>query len=159
MDGHTDYEGGFVSGQQGDQQERKNIQGILPVTVRQILHAEKPSGDDVFHIDNVEVGLVKVVGQIFGSQQTQAFFTFKLEDGTGSIEGRMWTDQDSTVPSNTHEFVDGSYVVVIASIKSFNEKVNLTCRKVRLVKDFNEVTYHNTEALYARLTKIGRAHV
>lgn len=149
-----DYEGGYVAGQTGEQQERKNLQGILPVMVKQVLNAARPSGDDVFEIDHVEVGLLKLVGQVFSSQQTQNFFTFKLEDGTGSIEGRMWAGQDSGTELNVNDIVDGAYVCVIGSIKSFNEKINISCRKVRLIKDFNEVTYHNTEALYVHMTNM-----
>jgi replication factor A2 len=43
---------------------------------------------------------------------------------------------------------DGMYVRVVGSLRSFQDKVNLSCFSVTPITDFNELTHHFLDAIY-----------
>lgn len=150
----SDQDGGYHTSTMDGSSERRFLNTILPVTIKQLHNAEKPEGDDIFKIDGHDVGLVKVVGQIFNCQTNDNFFSFRVEDGTDSIDGRVWFETDLYNSEKRHEWKEGSYVTIIGQIKSFNEKKSLTAKRIRLVTDYNEIAYHNVESLYVHLHQV-----
>lgn len=46
---------------------------------------------------------------------------------------------------------EGMYVRVVGNIKSFQNTRNLTSYVIRPITDFNEITYHLLDSLYAHL--------
>lgn len=149
----TGNEGGYVEGAQ----ERRNPSGILPVTIKQLLNAQKSADDFIYSIDGVEVSLIKVVGQIFNCQMNDNFFSFRVEDGTGSIDGRIWFESDLYSSENRNQWKEGTYVSIIGTLKNFSDRNNISAKRIRIISDFNEVTYHNTESLFVHLHNVKNA--
>ena len=46
---------------------------------------------------------------------------------------------------------EGMYVKVIGHLKQFNKQRNIVAFKIRPIEDFNEVTHHMAEVMYAHL--------
>ena len=72
--------------------------------------------------------------------------TYKLSDGTGSIEVKKWhehDDADEGVKSNVSE---NDYVRVWGRLKSFGGRRHVVSNFVRPIADHNEISYHLLEA-------------
>ena len=76
--------------------------------------------------------------------------TFRLDDGTGQMDVKKWTDADKQEDSEPNFELD-SYVHVWGRLKSFSNKRYLHAHIIRPVTDFNEVNYHLLEAAYVHL--------
>lgn len=91
------------------------------------------------------VGMVRAI-----SPQTTNV-TFRLDDGTGVIEVKLWLDADKQDEAHKHAFPLDSYVRVWGRLKSFNNKRHVGAHVIKPVKDYNEVQYHLLESTYVHL--------
>ena len=129
----------------------------------------RPHPDANFLIDNTEISTVTLVGQIASIQTQHTNTTYKIDDGTGLIEIKQWTDSDAaddpTHPSNLKkaELTEGKYMRVAGKLKDFNGKRHVGSHLIRAVEDYNEVSYHLLECAVVHLyftrgpPEIGRA--
>ncbi len=79
--------------------------------------------------------------------------TYKLDDGTGTVEVKKWIDADSnprTHPSDS-KLVENAYVRVWGHLKSFANKRHVGAHVVRPLTDYNEIQYHLLEAAVVHL--------
>lgn len=93
------------------------------------------------------------VGQIRNISTQTTNTTYRLDDGTGSIEVKQWVDSD-TVDQNDPikaRLVEGSYCRAWGKLKIFNDKRSVGAQIIRPVEDMNEVSYHLLEATYIHL--------
>ncbi|KAK6544580.1 replication factor A protein 2 [Orbilia ellipsospora] len=156
--------GGFMSGSQGGSQASpgksaaKNT--LRPVTIKQIIEAQSPHDDSTFVIDGNEVGNITFIAQIRNVQDQETNTTYKMEDGTGTIEVKQFKDNksgggdmddDGTGASTSSELQVNAYARVTGNIKQFNNKRNIGTQHVRQVTDFNEIQYHFLEATAVHL--------
>ncbi|KAK6356232.1 replication factor A protein 2 [Orbilia javanica] len=157
------YDGGYTNDSQfgtqaspGKSQARNTLR---PVTIKQILEAQTPHDDSTFVIDDVEVGNVTFVAQIRSISDQETSSTYKLEDGTGSIEVKLFRDNRNSMvdddgengPSRENGLQINSYARVVGNIKQFNNKRNITTQNVKPVTDFNEIQCHFLEATAVHL--------
>jgi len=97
------------------------------------------------------------VGQIASIQTQHTNTTYKIDDGTGLIEVKQWTDTDAaddpSHPSNVKkaEFTEGKYMRVAGKLKDFNGKRHVGSHLIRVVEDYNEVSYHLLECAVVHL--------
>ncbi|KAF3926636.1 hypothetical protein AA313_de0210200 [Arthrobotrys entomopaga] len=156
--------GGFNSGSQGGSQASpgksaaKNT--LRPVTIKQILEAQSPHDDSTFVIDGNEVGNITFIAQIRNVQDQETNTTYKMEDGTGTIEVKQFKDnksgggdmdEDGMGASGGSDLQVNAYARVTGNIKQFNNKRNIGTQHVRQVTDFNEIQYHFLEATAVHL--------
>ncbi|KAK4193758.1 replication factor A protein 2 [Podospora australis] len=156
--------GGFVSGsQQGSQagQKRNTDEYLRPVTIKQLIDSNKASYNEAdVQIDGMPVTQVTVVGQVRAVNPQATNVTFKLDDGTATIDVKKWLDAGkSGGEDEVARFPLDTYVRVLGRIQSFNGKVHIGAHHMRAIEDFNEVNYHLLEATYVHLllTKGGSA--
>ena len=85
--------------------------------------------------------------------------TYKLDDGTGTVEVKQWIDSEvpkynelgDPIESKKEELKVGDWVRVLGVLKAFNGKRHVGTRILRVVKDMNEVQYHLLEATFVHL--------
>ncbi|KAF2094905.1 replication protein A, subunit RPA32 [Rhizodiscina lignyota] len=147
--------GGFMGGSQTSPSGEKNYtkDSLRPVTIKQLMEAEQISDQD-FKSDGAEITQVTIVGQIRNVAQQTTNVTYKLDDGTGSIEVKQWTDSEAVNNEDSNEsskLAENMYVRVWGKLKSFNTKRHLGATCIRPITDYNEVSYHLLEAAVVHL--------
>ncbi|CBX92781.1 similar to replication protein A 32 kDa subunit [Plenodomus lingam JN3] len=148
--------GGFIPGEGGSQQSpggrREHTQDSLrPVTIKQILEATTDSSSkDEFKIDGA---IVTFVGQIRNISTQTTNTTYRLDDGTGSIEVKQWVDSDAVDHTNPAKakLVEGAYCRAWGKLKSFNDRKSVGAQIIRAIEDMNEISYHLLEATAVHL--------
>ncbi|KAA3486288.1 replication protein A 32 kDa subunit A-like isoform X1 [Gossypium australe] len=147
--------GGFMSSQLGGSTPSsariRDMQGLVPATVKQISEASQSGGEkSSFIIDGVDVANVTVVGMVFNKNSRSSDIRFHLDDGTGRIECIRWvTERLDTGDLDALE--DGTYVRVNGHLQTFQSKRQLNAFSVRLVTNFDEVTCHYLECIHFHL--------
>jgi replication factor A2 len=93
------------------------------------------------------------VGQIRNISTQTTNTTYRLDDGTGSIEVKQWVDSDTVDQANPTKakLVEGAYCRAWGKLKSFNDRRSVGAQIIRLVEDMNEVSYHLLEATAVHL--------
>jgi len=152
------YGGGFVPSQGNDASPQgksvnKNEKGIHPVTIKQMLAAQSESDTDTQHIDGKEASQVTFIGQIIHRNDVSTNSNYTIDDGTGCIDVKQWTDTDETeyMASLRQSLVEGLYVRVVGQLRAFNGENTVTGFSVRPVNDMNEITYHLLDACHTHL--------
>lgn len=151
--------GGFMPGSQNDSPGAKKSYGkdtLRPVTIKQLLDAHHPYTDaDHFMIDGEEATQVTFVGQVRNISQQTTNVTYKLDDGTGTIEVKVWVDMDALNNPEEGEgkakVVEQGYARVWGRLKVFGNKRHVGANVVRPIQDYNEIQYHLLEATVVHL--------
>ncbi|SAM00696.1 hypothetical protein [Absidia glauca] len=128
-----------------------NEHSLRPVTVKQLQSVEVfAENTQTFFIDGAEVTQVKMMGVIRDVNEQSTNTTYRIEDGTGSIEVRKWNDQNETNTSAAVKQVllNDMYVVVSARLNNFNNRISLLALDIRPITDYNEITFHLLDAVY-----------
>lgn len=152
--------GGFMPGSQSDSPTAKRTYGkdtLRPVTIKQLLDAHHPHPDaEYFMIDGAEATQITFVGQIRNISQQTTNVTYKLDDGTGIIEVKVWVDAEAfgnpDDPSNQKpKPVEQGYARVWGRMKVFGNKRHVGANIIRPIQDYNEIQYHLLEATVVHL--------
>lgn len=81
--------------------------------------------------------------------------TYTLEDSTGKINAIMWIDQDESeyMVSQRQTWKAGSYVRVVGNMRvnPQTSQKNINAFHLRVVTDFNEITYHLLDSIHTHL--------
>lgn len=79
-----------------------------------------------------------------------------LEDGTGCIEGRKWSESSQasngdagTLSNNQEEPGEGTWVRLVGNLRAFGGKKSLNIYDLRPLDDYNELMYHFAACLLA----------
>jgi replication factor A2 len=98
---------------------------------------------------------VTFVAQIRSVANQTTNNTFKLDDGTGTIEAKQWVDSDSAANGDdqggSSKLGEQVYVRVFGKLKSFNGKRHLGASVIRPIDDLNEIQCHLLEATVVHL--------
>lgn len=101
---------------------------------------------------------ITLVGQIRNISTQTTNITYKLDDGTGTIEVKSWVDSDAAANGETtngasSKLAENMYVRVFGKLKAFanTNKKHVGSLQIRPVADFNEVSYHLLEATVVHL--------
>ncbi|ORX56267.1 nucleic acid-binding protein [Hesseltinella vesiculosa] len=131
------------------QRKIRTEQTIRPVTMKQVAKLEIPS-DNSFTLDNAPVTFISLVGVVREINQQATNISYRIEDGTGSLEVRLWLSS----PGNGGEdapgrpdILENMYVRVIGRLNHFNKKLSVLAQYIRPITDSNEITYHFLEAI------------
>ncbi|TVY83606.1 Replication factor A protein [Lachnellula suecica] len=149
--------GGFMNGSQAGSQDTPGgsktygKDTLRPVTIKQVLEAQQPHPDSDFKIDGTDVTQITFVGQINGISSQTTNTTFKLDDGTGTIEVKQWVDSDADPETAKALPKEGEYLRVWGRLKAFNNKRHVASHLLRPIDNMNEISYHLLEATAVHL--------
>ncbi|XP_076884780.1 replication protein A 32 kDa subunit B [Bidens hawaiensis] len=128
--------------------KHRETQTLIPLTVKQISKAMLSNDDKVnFLIDGVDCNNVKLVGRMINKVERVTDISFVLDDGTGRIECNRWA-QEQIDTKEMESIMEGMYVRIHGQLKSFQGKRQLVVFGIKLVTDFDEITYHFVECIY-----------
>ncbi|KAK4703225.1 replication factor A2, partial [Phenoliferia sp. Uapishka_3] len=146
----NDGGGGFMVGSGGSQEigEAAKINGLRPVTIRQLIDAETVHSDADFQIDGADVNNVTFVAVLRNVTPGATNTTFLCEDGTGQIEVRKWSADGVEIYRDMDTDV---YVRVCGTLKTFSGKRHVSGNTLHIIEDKNEVAFHIAHAVYVHL--------
>ncbi|KAL4797951.1 hypothetical protein BDV19DRAFT_386611 [Aspergillus venezuelensis] len=156
--------GGFMPGEttspSGGRQEGNNTT-LRPVTIKQILDATQPYPEANYTIDGQDVSSIVFIGQVRNISTQATNVTYKLDDGTGEVEAKMWitpTEDMDTTDDLGKEGKDkngvevNGYAKVFGKLKSLlGGKKVINTHSVRPLTDINELHFHFLEATAVHL--------
>ncbi|OAX85574.1 hypothetical protein ACJ72_00035 [Emergomyces africanus] len=131
---------------------------LRPVTIKQTLEATQAHGDAEFKIDGTEVSQVTFVGQVRAISHLTTFVTYKLDDGTGEIEVKLWLEKNAVNPtgddmdtgdaprSSESEIQVNGYAKVWGKLNNFNNRRNFVAHVIRPITSMDEYHCHFLEA-------------
>jgi replication factor A2 len=77
--------------------------------------------------------------------------TYKLDDGTGTIEAKQWLDSETMDEGLKTRIPENSYVRVMGKLKPFGNRRHVGAHFIRPISDFNEISCHLLEATAVHL--------
>jgi replication factor A2 len=129
-------------------------QTIQPVTVAMIMNATPLESDKIFQLqDGRKVYHVKLVGAVrsFVDQSTNCLY--EIEDGTGLLEVKQWTDANAECSALTElreqTQRENIYVRIVGTIQEYNGRKTVLADSVRPLTTGNELTHHVLDVVYA----------
>lgn len=148
--------GGFVASQTTPGGEKKvGNNALRPVQIKQILEATQSHPDADFKIDDSEISALTFCGRVMNVSSAATNTTYKIDDGTGSIEVKRWVDSDRAAAAagndGESEIRNDAHVRVHGTLKSFNQKRHVGVTSIKLVTDERELRYHETECRFVSL--------
>ncbi|KAK3072906.1 Replication factor A protein 2 [Teratosphaeriaceae sp. CCFEE 6253] len=153
--------GGFLPGSQsagdspGTGKRGYGKDTLRPVTIKQLTDAHHPHPDaEYFLIDGAECTQVTFVGQIRNISTQTTNVTYKLDDGTGIIEVKVWIDAEvgsDEEAGGKPKLVEQGYARCWGRLKAFNNKRHVGANIIRPLQDMNEIQYHLLEATAVHL--------
>ncbi|KAL6719306.1 Replication factor A protein 2 [Lecanora helva] len=151
------YMGGSQQGSQGGAGKGTYGEDTLrPVTIKQVLDATQPHPDADFSIDDVKITQISFVGQIRNISTQTTNITYKLDDGTGTVEVKQWIDADANSmdtdgTTSKPKLVENEWARVWGRLKAFNNKRHVAAHVIRPIVDKMEIQYHLLESTYVHL--------
>ncbi|KAL8873994.1 MAG: hypothetical protein Q9174_000619 [Haloplaca sp. 1 TL-2023] len=139
---------------------REDKETLRPCTIKQVQDASQPHPDADFKIDDVEVQQLTFIGQIRNISTQTTNITYKLDDGTGTVEVKQWIDAEASNSMDTGEggqktgqngLVENEWARVWGRLKAFNNRRHVGAHVIRPVTDKMEIQYHLLEATYVHL--------
>ncbi|KAI0994286.1 hypothetical protein K3495_g13896 [Podosphaera aphanis] len=154
--------GGFLGGSQmGSQSSSGGVKSygnntLRPVTIKQVLEATHVSDGEMkpdreFKIDGAELTQITFVGQLQSISTQATYTTYKVDDGTGILEVKVWSDSDANPETSSPLPKENDYLRIWGRLKAFSTNRHVVAHMVRPVIDFNEVSYHLLEATAVHL--------
>ena len=117
-----------------------------PVSIKQILEAAISPQEITIPIDGIATNEITMVGCISNVKSAETSKLFFVEDGTGTIDAKMWNPSEEF-----STYREGIWVRIFGVIKPYNNNVQITINKMRQIVEFNEITYHNLAVIEAHL--------
>ncbi|KAG8470890.1 hypothetical protein KFE25_009311 [Diacronema lutheri] len=133
--------------------KRPDSQSLLPVTIHQIHSATQAPGEETWRIDGREAQQVTIVGMIMSVDAKSTAVTYRIDDGTGFIEVKVWPDSDDSdaITSKRDQLQEGVYVRAIGLLRTFAGNKSITSFHLRTLSEPNELTFHLLEAIHVHL--------
>lgn len=129
-------------------------QTIQPVTVAMIMNATPLDSDKLFQLsDGRKVYHVKVIGAVRSYIDQSTNCLYEIEDGTGLLEVKQWTDANAECSALTElreqTQRDNIYVRIVGTIQEYNGKKTVLADSIRPLTTGNELTHHFLDVVYA----------
>lgn len=134
-------------------------QTMRNVTIRQIM--KENFHEENNKVDSVELSTFFLVGRIVSRSDSATVLKLKLDDGTAIIEVVYYPEEsDNELINNmSQEWTLNSNVRVCGHMRAMDGKQSMTAFRIKLIKDYNEYTYHTLQCVFQHLhlTKGGMA--
>lgn len=135
-----------------DGRKGRSSQSLTPVTIRQLQSATSLHDDDNFRLfDGKDLGQVTVVAKVISISQGATSSDFTLEDGTGTIKARLWSEGGEGSTPEVTQWSEGVYVRATGQLRIFGKKRSLVLFRITPVEDFNEITHHLLQCVFVLL--------
>jgi replication factor A2 len=146
---------GSQGGDSATQKRQFDKATLRPVTIKQLLDASHPNPDaEVVQIDGSDVSQVTIVGQVRNISAQTTNITYRLDDGTGTIDVKVWVESEAHQNPNEAarpKPVELGYARAWGKLKVLNNKRHLGATVIRPITDYNEISYHLLESTYVHL--------
>ncbi|WVQ73296.1 hypothetical protein IAR50_002864 [Cryptococcus sp. DSM 104548] len=158
--------GGFMAGGNGEYgssqdspggKKARGNQTIRPLTIKQFNEAQQVHPDADFSIDGEDVSQVLLVGSVRNASTTATNVAYEIGDGTGYVDVKLWLDSADDQSGKIDGIQQDSYIGVMGTIKSYNNKRHVSATHVRPITDPNEIHHHLLKALHISLLLRGAA--
>lgn len=149
------FDGG---GTQDTEKKRRSYddQTLIPVTISMAMKTrqnEVSDGDGTMVLeDGRSLTLVKCIGAVRNVGSGTTTLDWLIEDGTGSIDVKEWTDDNDPVEVQEIKrsaLKEGIYVKVIGKVTEYNGKKQIVANSVRQISSGNELTHHLLDVMYS----------
>lgn len=144
-------QGSQAGGGGGNQNSYQN-ESLRPVTIKQLYSTDEAYQGAEVMLDGYPLAQITFVGQVRQVNPQTTNITYRIDDGTGSIDVKKWIDTQNmsdTDPAELHPLE--SFVRVWGKVKHLQDRRHVGATFMRNVDDFNEVSYHMLEAAYVHL--------
>lgn len=121
------------------------------MTIKQLLEVEEAYPGADFLLDGHAITQVTIVGQVRSVNPQPTNITYRLDDGTGTIDVKKWVDADKQEEDADPKYELDQWVRVWGRVKAFNGKRHVGAHFIRAIDRFDEVNYHLLEASYVHL--------
>lgn len=129
------------------------------VTLLQVLEVEETHPGGEIKLDDSELSRMCFIGQIRNISKQTTNTTFKMDDGTGTVEAKNWSDTEAPthddegnpLPSSRVPLEVGQWAKAYGTIKFLNNRRYIYISMIRAIKDKNEINHHLLEATYMHL--------
>ncbi|KAI5479549.1 hypothetical protein MNV49_003286 [Pseudohyphozyma bogoriensis] len=135
------YAGGFMSGSQGG--------GSQGSPGSKVINARQTHSDSEFFIDDTETKDVTFVACLRSVNKGTTNISCVVEDGTGSIDVRLWVN--GAEEGVGEDLEENKYARVVGAIKTFSGKRHIVANTIRPIEDKNEIFFHGLEAISVHL--------
>ena len=109
------------------------------------------AGEEGLKVEGIEVGMVALVGKVESTDHAETKSTYHIEDDSGTIECVQWNDESTGGSRQDEGIVDGTYVRVVGSVRTQQEKKYVMVFKISPVSCDEEVDAHRLEILHSKL--------
>jgi len=157
--------GGFVSGQNDSYNQSSNVAAkrVIPyderklsqVTIKQIKTAPPAHGDDPVMIDDSEVSQMHMIVRVMSMDVQSSHTDYKINDYTGNLDAKQWSNDDQ--PTQQNQIAEGTWVHIYGKINNFQGRCSVNVFEIEPVTNFDEVTHHFTEVIFAHLSNLEMA--
>ncbi|KAI9571343.1 hypothetical protein HD554DRAFT_2075347 [Boletus coccyginus] len=131
----------------GFARKSETAHSLRPMTIHQLIQANQAHTDADWVLDDQEIGQVTVVAYIASVQAQATNSQYMLDDGSGRIEARHWTDSSMEDESEKNGIVEGAYVRVLGGLKTFGNKKYINTNLIRPIDSPAEIFFHLLEAM------------
>ncbi|KAI0273735.1 hypothetical protein BC834DRAFT_225016 [Gloeopeniophorella convolvens] len=144
---------GSTSGSPGGLGRRSALsQSLRPITVKQFIHATQAHADADWMFENSEIGQVTLVAHVISVQKQTTNSVYVLDDGTGRLEARHWSDSMSEGSEGSQNSISAnSFARVTGTIKIFGTKKYINASHIRPIQDPHEPFFHMLEVMTVQL--------
>jgi replication factor A2 len=118
-----------------------------------LVDATSADGSD-FKIDGEAVTQICFIGQIRNVVVQSLKFTYKLDDGTGTIDVHKWLEDDDRTAVENGSLVpiqQDTYVKAFGRLKELNGRRHAVSTFIREIQDHNEVSCHLLDSTLVHL--------
>ncbi|KAI9466312.1 hypothetical protein BJY52DRAFT_1241222 [Lactarius psammicola] len=126
---------------------------IYPVTIKQLLRAERPHSQSKFSVDGIELGVVTCVAGIVAISDHGSMKAYYLEDGSAGRLRTTWSHELETRRQFGERLEMHTYVRVVGQLDAYNNITSLRAMQIRPVLDMHEPFFHVLEAMVAFISK------
>ncbi|KAI5060148.1 hypothetical protein GOP47_0024568 [Adiantum capillus-veneris] len=128
--------------------------GVLPLTVKQASQAMQNPFDDTFTVYGADINIVTLLGMVVDKEENTSHVSFALDDGTGRVDVNCWMNgQEMHTCKEILKVQNGGYVCIYGHLCVLQGKKSIVALSIRLIVDFNEVTFHFLESVYVHVLR------
>jgi len=126
---------------------------LRPMTIKQIYSSQQPVPDGPFKLNGKDLDYITLIGKIQKVQSLSTNTIYTIEDGTGSIDVRIWIDtsENDIEAQKRSLWSEGAYIRVIGTTRVYHDKRSIMGFNIHLIEDFNEVTAHFLDIIKVNL--------
>eukprot|EP00483_Globobulimina_turgida_P003123 UN03128 len=124
---------------------------LSQITIKQIINAAPPQPDEHLIIDNQEISQVQMIAQIRSINVQSSHTTLQVNDYTGTLDIKQWNANSEQQPESSN-LVEGTWIRIVGRINNFQGRCSVNAFDIIPITNFNEITHHFLECIFAHLS-------